>query len=465
MTSTGNSPQILVLGGVAAGMSAASQARRRNPGARITVLERGPDVAYGSCGLPYNIEDPDRDINDLVKISAERFRSEREIDVRTRHAATSIDVEARTVEVTEIESGRTYVQGYDRLVIATGARATRPPIEGLDLPGVFFLRELTDGDSIKRFCAAERPHKAVVLGAGYIGMEMAEALHARGVEVTVIEREPDVLPGFERVIVDAVREELGHHGVEVRTGTTAERIDLAAERSALPLRVRTDHGDFQGDLVLVSVGVRPNVEIARAAGIRIGSTGAIATNDKMGTNVEGVFAAGDCAEAWHQILEQPVWIPLGTTANKQGKVAGANAVGAHLRFAGIVGTAGFKVFDLEVARTGVGPTEMARAGIAGIAVPSRHIDRSKNYPGSGRVDTVLFVEPRTRRLLGGQMVGRSGIAKRIDVLATALHAKMTIDDVEALDLSYAPPFAPVYDPILIAATSARKALTELPTSG
>lgn len=462
---TREQPRILVVGGVAAGMSAASQARRRNPKAHVCVLERGPDVAYGSCGIPYNIEDPKTSMNDLVKIPLERLRDERGIDVRTGHKAIAIDPSARLVEVREERTGRRYREAYDRLVIATGARAIRPPIEGLELPGVFFLRELTDGKAIKRFCAERRPRQAVILGAGYIGMEMAEVLKTRGVAVTILEREAQVLPGFEPEIIARVNEELHQQGTEVHTGTTGQAVRATGQGVGLPLRVETDRGSVEADLLLVSVGVRPNSEIAQTAGIHLGGSGAIATDDRMCTNIEGVFAAGDCAEAWHRVLRAPVWIPLGTTANKQGKVAGANAAGADQRFSGIVGTAGFKVFDLEVARTGLGAAEIERAGVQALRVPSRHLDRSMHYPGSAPVDTVLFVERDTRRLVGAQMVGRTGIAKRIDVLATALYANMSIDDIEALDLSYAPPFAPVYDPILIAAAAARKALASAAGKG
>ena len=447
-----------MVGGVAAGMSAASQARRRRPDAEICVLERGPDVAYGSCGIPYNIEDPDRSMQDLVKIPLERFQAERRIDVRTGHRAIEISTSDRFVEVEDEADGKRYRCPYDRLILATGARAIRPPIDGLGRKGVFFLRELTDGEAIKRFCAEAEPARAVILGGGYIGMEMAEVLRARGIAVSVVEREPQILPGFEPEIAARVEDELVRRRVELRLRTTVLAVRGAPDGADHPLRVDTDRGVLDTDLLLVSVGVRPNVEIAAAAGVQLGKTGAIATDDRMRTNLDGVFAAGDCAEAWHRVLETPVWIPLGTTANKQGKVAGANAVGADARFAGIVGTAGFKVFELEVARTGVGTQEAERAGVEVLRVPSRHLDRSKNYPGSAALDTVLFVEPRTRKLLGAQMVGCLGVAKRIDVLATALHAGMSVDDVEALDLSYAPPFAPVWDPILIAAAEARKAL-------
>jgi NADPH-dependent 2,4-dienoyl-CoA reductase/sulfur reductase-like enzyme len=223
---------------------------------------------------------------------------------------------------------------------------------------------------------------------------------------------------------------------------------------------RTDRGDFVADLVVVSVGVRPNVALAREAGIRLGESGAIAVDDRMRTSADGVFAAGDCAEAHHLVSGRAAYIPLGTTANKQGRVAGANAVGGDEHFGGIVGTAGFKLFDMEVARTGLGAAELERLGIEAVEALSKQESRARRYPGSRELTTVLYVERASARLLGAQMAGAGVVAKRIDVLATALHAKMTVHDVEGLDLSYAPPFAPVYDPVLIAARVAVKQLEE-----
>jgi NADPH-dependent 2,4-dienoyl-CoA reductase/sulfur reductase-like enzyme len=458
-------PRIVVIGGVAAGMSAASQARRRRPDADVVVVERGPHVSYGACGLPYNIEDPSRPIDDLVVLTPERFRSERHIDVRTRHEGLAIDTAARTVRVRDLATGGQYTLPYDSLVIATGASASRPPVPGLDRPGVFVLRELTDGAAIKAHLSAARPVRAVIVGAGYIGMEMAEALTRRGLEVTVVEKLGQAVPGYEPAIARRVSEELAHHGVHVETGLTVEAVERGPEAAAGrtqpgsdSLSVRTDRGSFPAGLVLVSVGVRPNVALAKAAGLALGETGAIRVDASMRTSTPGVYAAGDCAEAMHLVTGRPAWIPLGTTANKQGKVAGANAAGARERFAGIVGTAAFRVFDLEVARTGLGAAEARGLGLDVVAAPSTHASRGHAYPGGSPVTTVLIAERGSGRLLGGQMAGREAVAKRIDVLAAALHARMTVEEVEGLDLSYAPPLAPVYDPVLIAATVTRKEL-------
>ncbi len=445
----------VVIGGVAAGMSAASQAKRRMPNAEVIVLERGDHVSYGACGMPYNIEDPQRDILDLVVITPAEFRHTRGIDVRTRHEVLSIRAAQREIEVRDHVAGHNYLQGYDRLVIATGAEAVRPPIPGIDLPGVFLLRDLADGDAIKRFIDETGPQRAVIIGAGYIGMEMADVLNRRGLAVSVLERAQQVLPGFEPVIAGIVLDELHRHDVKVETGVAV----LGVERTGQGLLVRTDRGETAADLILVSAGIRPNVALARSAGARLGEHGAIAVDTRQGTSLADIYAAGDCAEAFHRVLSKPAYVPLGTTANKQGRVAGANAAGGDEHFAGIVGTAGFRVFDLEVARTGVGAAEISSHGLDAISVVSRHASRGHHFPGSGRITTVVFAERDSGRLLGAQMVGADTVAKRVDIFATALHARMSVADVESLDLSYAPPFAPVYDPVLIAARVARKALS------
>jgi len=448
--------RIVVIGGVAAGMSAASQAKRRRPDAEVVVLERGPHVSYGSCGMPYNLLDPARSMDDLVVITPERFRSERGIDVRTRHEVLGIDVARREVLVRDLAVPRRYQLGYDALVIATGARAVRPQLGGMELPGVFVLRELTDGVAMKRFLAEATPRRAVVIGAGYIGMEMAEALRGRGLEVTVLEKADQILPGFLPPIVEQVGAELARHGVRVESGVSVREI-RRAERG---LAVVTDGGAHLADVVLVSVGVRPHVALAESAGIALGDTGAIAVADTMRTSVSHVWAAGDCAEARNLVNGRPAWIPLGTTANKQGKIAGANAAGANERFAGIVGSAAFKVFDLEVGRTGLGVAEARRAGIDAVGAASTHRSRGHAYPGSKDLTTVLVAERGSGRLLGAQMVGAEGITGRIDVLATALTARLTVQQLEQLDLAYAPPLAPVYDPVLVAAGVAAKEIAK-----
>jgi NADPH-dependent 2,4-dienoyl-CoA reductase/sulfur reductase-like enzyme len=446
-------PRIVIIGGVAAGTSAASQAKRRAPSAEVVLLERGPDVSYGACGIPYNIADPDRPLEDLVAVSAERFRVERGIDVRTRHEVTDIDPAARMLSVRALDGGASYTLGYDALVISTGASAQRPSLPGAQLSGVFTLRELSDGRRLKDYIAARAPQRALILGGGFIGVEMAEGLRERGIAVKILERSGQIAGGFADPVAAALNEQLARHAVDVQTGVQVSAIERVGDE----LVVHSDRGSLRGELVLLAVGVRPNVALAQRAGVRLGESGAIAVDTQQRTSLPQVFAAGDCAETIQLVTGKPTWVPLGTTANKQGKVAGANATGAHEQFRGIVGTAAFKVFDIEVARTGLSARDVEREGYDALLSLSEHKSRAGSFPGGTPVSTALFVERGSGRLLGAQMAGEDA-GKRINVLATALAARMTVDDLQGLDLAYAPPIAPVYDPILVAASVARKQL-------
>ena len=438
----------IVVGGVAAGMSAASQIRRRRPETKVTVFERGNYISYGACGMPYNIEDPDRSIEDLVVLSAEEARSRRGIDLRLRHEVTGIDVDSSTVTVTDLDNDKELDEPFDALVLATGGRAIRLPLPGFDLPGVEVLRELGDGAAIKKILEGE-PRKAVVVGAGYIGMEMAHVLSARGLEVTMLEKLPQLLPGWHDETVSVVAETLTSNGVDFHTGVTVDGAEAGPDGRVAA--VSTDGGHYDADLVLVAAGVRPNIELASSSGLRIGDTGAIWVNQHQQTSHETVWSAGDCAEAYHRILRRNAWIPLGTTANKQGRIAGANVLGAGQRFRGIVGTAGFVVFDLEVGRTGIGEEEAAAEGFDPVAVTIRQSSRAHGYPGGSPIQVHLVADRETGLLLGGELVGREGAALRVNTLATSLAAHMTVADLQNLDLVYAPPFASVWDPVLVAA--------------
>lgn len=449
----GTAQRVVVIGGVAAGMSAASQIRRRAPKTRVTVFERGDRISYGACGMPYNIEDPDREMDDLVVLTPDEARAKRGIGLALRSEVVGLDLAAGAVAVRDLEAGAERLEPFDKLVIATGARAVRLPLAGFDLPGVLVLRDFDDGAAVKA-ALASGPRRAVVVGAGYIGMEMAHVLTARGLAVTVLERMPQLLPGWHADTVARVGEVLAEHGVDYRTGITVEGAEAGA--GGRVAAVVTDDGRFEADLVLVAAGVRPNVELATGAGLRIGDTGAIWVNQYQQTSHEAVWAAGDCAEAYHRVLRRNAWIPLGTTANKQGRTAGANISGAVERYPGIVGTAGFVVFELEVARSGLGEEEARAEGFDPVAVTIRQRSRAHAYPGGSPVQVRLVADRETGLLLGGELAGREGAALRVDILAAALAAHMTVADLQALDLVYAPPFAPVWDPVLVAANQLAK---------
>ncbi len=440
--------RVIVVGGVAAGMSAASQIRRRSPNTRVTVFERGGYISYGACGMPYNIEDPERDIEDLIVLSAEQARDKRGIDLHLRHEAVDLDPGQRRVTVRDLESGAERSEAYDALVLATGARAVRLPLDGFDADGVAVLRELPDGAAVKALLE-QKPRRAVIIGAGYIGMEMAHVLGARGLEVTVLERVDQLLPGWHPDTVEVVAATLAEHGVEHRTGITVKSANRGKRGQVTS--VATDGGRFPADLVLVAAGIRPNSELAARAGLRIGDTGAIWVNQYQQASDDAVWAAGDCAEVYHRLLRRNDWVPLGTTANKQGRIAGANIAGAGQRFRGIVGTAGFVVFDLEVARTGIGETQAKEEGFDPVAVTIRQRSRAHGYPDGAPVQVHLVADRETGLLLGGEITGREGAALRINILAAALAAHSTAADLQHFDLAYAPPFAPVWDPVLVAA--------------
>ncbi len=443
-----SSPKIVVVGGVAAGMSAASQAKRRRPEADVVVFERGDRISYGACGMPYNIEDPSRDIEDLVVLTPDQALK-RGIDLRLRHDVVALDTGRRVVTVRDLDAETEREEPYDALVIATGAHAIHLPLPGFDLPGICELRDLNDGRHIKDLIAEHAPSKAVIVGAGYIGMEMAHVLTELGLEITVLERLPQVIPGWDPSTVTRLMETLEEHGVTVHTSATVTGAQAGPDGRVTT--VSTQNATFEADLVISAVGVRPQVGLASGAGLRLGDSGAIWVDQYQQTSDEHVWAAGDCCEAYHRVLRRNAWIPLGTTANKQGRIAGANVSGSQLLFGGIVGTAGFQVFDLEVARSGLGEAEARDEGFDPASVTIRQRSRAHGYPDGVPVQVTLIADRRTGIVLGGEIVGREGAALRSNILATALASHLTVSDVQNLDLVYAPAFAAVWDPVLVAA--------------
>ncbi|MFB6128281.1 MAG: FAD-dependent oxidoreductase [Halorhabdus sp.] len=437
----------LVIGGDAAGMSAASKARREAPDREIVVLERGEWVSYGACGLPYYVKGEIDDLEDLVAIPAERFREERDIDLRTGHEAIAIDREGRDVTV-ETDDGEEYTIGYDELLISTGAGALEPPIDGLDSADVFTLQEMDAGRELKEAVETAAYDRIGIIGGGYVGIEMAEAFRGRDLDVTLFEMREHVLPPFGASTAETVADELEANGVDVRTDTRVE----ALEGGESVERIVTDDGEVPVDAVLVAAGVDPNVELAVDAGIDLGPTGAIATDEYGRTNDESVFAAGDCAEMTHAVTGEPAHVPLALTANRAGRAVGATVGGDPTPVGDIAGTAVLKAFDLEVARTGILDEAALRdAGFDPVSVTITAASRAHYYPGGSEIEITLVGDTDTERVLGASMVGREGVAKRIDTVATAIQSDLTVEDVEYLDLSYAPPFGPTWDPVLTAA--------------
>jgi NADPH-dependent 2,4-dienoyl-CoA reductase/sulfur reductase-like enzyme len=429
------SERMVVIGGGAAGMSAASAARRTDPQLDVVVLEATSHIAYGLCGLPYYLSGVVPTADDLFAYPLDRFTKNRGIDVRTAAVATELDAEGRWVHYRQ--GDRTHRLSYSTLVVTAGASPVHVAVPEIGADRTFAVRTLEEAIALRGLLDAGKVGSALVVGAGYIGLEMAEALVARGCSVTVVERLDQVLPTLDPEPAAVVEEHVRRH-VDLRLGTDATAPGLPAF-----------------DLAVVSVGVRPAATLAAAAGAETGPAGALVVDEGMRTSVPGIWAAGDCIAPLHRVTGQPAYVPLGTTANKTGRVAGIVAAGGAASFAGIVGTAVVKVFDLEVARTGLTLVEALAAGIPALATEVVHRSRAKYYPGGSPLHVRLVHGPEGR-LLGAQMVGCEGAAQRIDVIATALQVGMSVGDLATLDLAYAPPYSPVYDPIIVAAESAAR---------
>ncbi len=434
-------------------MSAASLAKRRKPYMEIEAYEMGDFTSYGACGMPYYVGGEVPELNDLVVVTPREFEEKRGIRVFMRHRAEKIVPEEKTVLVRNLATDALKEVKYDDLLIATGAEPIVPPSVDLDMPGVFALRGLPDAEAIKRHTAANGCREAIIVGTGYIGVEMAEALTSAGLKVRMMGRRPQVMPIYEDEISALAAEELTAHGVEVVFQAEADRVEREGSRLKVIL---TGGGVHTADLVLFGTGVRPRSSLAAEAGLKLGVKKAISVDRRQQTSHHGIWAAGDCAEAYHSLLNKNTYIPLALTANRQGRIAGGNVAGLAAEFPGILGSAVCKIFDLTVARTGLGLKEAREHGLNAVKVAVTGRSRAHYYPGGAPVQTVLIVEKDSKKLWGAQMAGRDGVAQRINVFAAALAAGMTLEQIYNLDLAYAPPFSPVWDPILNAADVAMK---------
>ncbi|USZ71797.1 FAD-dependent oxidoreductase [Natronosalvus halobius] len=439
------SDPFVVIGGDAAGMSAASKAKREDSERDVIVFEKGEWVSYAACGMPYYVKGDVEDLEDLVAMTAETFRDERDIDLRTGHEVVEIDPE-REVVVVEAD-GDTFEQPYGHLLVAVGARAIEPPFDRLGLEGVFTIHDMDEADAIERYVREHDLETAAIVGGGYVGIEMAEALSAHGLAVDLYEMLPHVLQPFGEAVADVVGDHLREQSVTLNLDTAVSGFsgDDRVER------VHLEDADEPADVAIVGVGVAPNVELAADAGVEVGETGAIAVDEYGRTNVENVYAAGDCAEARHVVTGEPDHVPLALTANRAGRAIGETVTGSPTPVGGIAGTAIVKAFDLGAARTGLLDEERAcEAGFDPVSVTITAATRAHYYPGGADLTVTLVADREDGTLLGGSVVGREG-AKRIDTVATALEAGMTVTDLQNADLAYAPPFSPVWDPILTAA--------------
>ncbi|WP_327352641.1 FAD-dependent oxidoreductase [Streptomyces sp. NBC_01304] len=456
------SERLVVIGGDAAGMSAASQARRlKGPGElEIVAFERGHFTSFSACGIPYWVggEVPERD--QLIARTPEEHRA-RDIDLRMRTEVVRIDVDGQAVLARDLASGDEYWTTYDKLVIATGARPIRPTLPGIDAPGVHGVQTLDDGQALLDTLGSTKGRRAVVVGAGYIGVEMAEALTHRGYEVTVVNRGAEPMstldPDMGRLVHDAMT------GMGIGMASNAEVTKVLTDDDGRVRAVATDSGEYPADVVVLGIGVRPETGLAREAGLPLGEHGGLLTDLAMRVRGhDNIWAGGDCVEVLDLVSGRERHIALGTHANKHGQVIGSGVGGGYGTFPGVVGTAVSKVCDLEIARTGLREKDAKAAGLQYVTATIQSTNSAGYYPGAALMTVKMLAERRSGRLLGVQIVGREGSAKRVDIAAVALTAGMTVDQVVSLDLGYAPPFSPVWDPVLVAA---RKAVTAVRKAG
>lgn len=457
------SRKIVIIGGVAAGASAAAKARREDEHAEIVVLEKGPHVSFANCGLPYYVSGEIEERDALLQQTPRSLWERLALDVRVHHEAVAIDGERRVVEAIDHRTGERRYFPWDALVLATGARPIVPPIPGVEARNVHLLRDVPDAVALRR-AVEEGARRAVVIGGGFIGLETAEALRHRGLEVRLIEKAPQVLPPVDPEMAAPIADELERLGIALRLGQGAAALRTAGDRATA---VELESGEvIEADLFLLCVGVRPDVRLAESAGCALGPTGGIAVDEHLATSVPGIWAAGDAIEMRQLVTGKATWIPLAGPANKQGRVAGANAAGRSMRFRGALGTSIVRVGTRAAAATGLSEKACARAGIPVRVTWNRHDHHAGYFPGARPLTLKLVTERDTGRLLGAQVVGEAGIDKRIDVLATALHAGMTVFDLEELDLAYAPPYGAARDPIhqaaMVQANLLREEFSALP---
>ena len=432
--------RILVIGAVAAGTSAAAKARRNNEDAEITIYERESTISYSTCGMPYFLGGVVEDMSTLTPRDEAFFKSRYNIDVLTRHEVLALDPSQRTLTVKKLETGAEFTDHYDKLILATGARAVVPPFPGADKPHVFTLRNFRDMTKIASFIEAHTPKKVAIVGTGFIGLELAENFRHIGLDVTFVVRKTKLTPGFDPDLAVYIEEQLLDRGVRILYKTSIDEIRDG--------ELLLNSGDtLEADMVILGTGVKPNVELAEAAGLTLGPTGAIAVNASLQTSAPDIYACGDCMEHKSVLTGKPVYRPLGTTANKTGRIAGDCVTGGTLAFRGILGTGICKVFDLTVAMTGLSETEAAAEGFD-VQVCHNIKPAKAVYYGGKDIVIKAVADRKTGRVLGAQIVGEQGVDKRIDVLVTAITFGAKAEDLFHLDLAYAPPYATTKDPIM-----------------
>lgn len=446
--------KVLVIGGNAAGISAASQVKRQHPDWPVAVFEQGRYISYGACGIPYYVQGLVPDLSDLITVTPDEAVNKRKLDLKLNHRVTAIDPAAKIITV-QAPDGPAEVS-FDRLVIATGARPQSGGIDFKSSGRIFTVNNLSDADALSKFMAGAKPKKGVVIGGGYIAIEMVEALKNRGLETHLIHRRESLARTFEKEISDLALSEMDRQNIILHLNRPVSRV---GERDG-QVEVETARETLSYDLAIVATGVEPNSDLATSCGIETGVRGAIKVDKQMRTSHADIFAAGDCVETTDLITGRPVYVALALKANKEGVTAGINAAGGNEIFPGVLGTAVTKVFNLGLARTGMTLAEAEKNGFNAVKYSLTARSRAHYYPGGGFLTAVLIAEKETGRLLGAQLAGPVDSVKRIDVYATAITAEMTVNRIFQLDLAYAPPFSPVYDPVILTGRVGRKLISK-----
>ena len=435
--------KIIIIGSVAAGTSVAAKARRNNIENEIVIYEKDMDISYSVCGLPYYIGEEYISREDLKPRNPEWFKKRFAIDIKIGHEVIEVNSDKKELTIKNLETGEIFCDYYDTLVLATGASPIKPSIEGMENENVFTLRNINSADRIKQYIENSKPSSAVIVGSGFIGMELAENLVKKDIEVSVVEAAGQVMPSYDYEMSLLIKKELINNGVKVFTGEKVVKIDTISGT------VLTDKGtSLSGEMVIASAGVRPQVTLAKQAGAAIGTTGAIKVNAQMETSVKGIYAVGDCAESYFLIDGTPCYRPMGSTANKTGRIAGDSITGGNLSFRGILGTGIVKVFNLTCGQTGYTEKEAKTAGYDVEVIHNIKPNQTEYFEGSSEMVIKAVADRKTQRLLGVQIIGKKGVDKRVDVFATAITFNAKVGDLAHLDLAYAPPFATTKDPVI-----------------
>lgn len=446
--------RVVIIGGIAAGMSAAAKAVRTNEDADVILYEKSDIISLGTCGTPYYIGGFFSDPNMMIARTVEEAR-ESGIETNVNHEVLSIDPEAKTLKVKNLKSGDIFDDHYDRLMIATGADSIIPPIKNVDLGNVFALKDMNDADQIKKATNQRQHTNIVIIGAGYIGIELVEAMKNISKSVRIIQSNTAVIPGsFDKEITDIMEEELRNHDIDLHVSEMVQSLEGEGTVS----KVITNKGSYPADVVVIATGVRPNTSFLKHTGIEMQKDGAIIIDEYGKTSLKDVYSAGDCATVYHKIRKENVYIPLATTANKLGRMIGENIVGDEKdfkAFPGTLGSAAIKVMDLEAGRTGVTEDEAKEMGIDYGTVFIKDQNQTSYYPGAEKIYVKLIYDKGTRVILGGQIIGKAGAVLRVDVLAAAIDKGMTTEELGNLDLAYSPPFSRTWDALNVAGNVAK----------